>query len=72
MDSDLTRSFEQAIQRKPGDLAKSSPSQDSTEWVGTGLCAEAQADGVPCYDAGRQCDVCGRSSAPTTLRPLER
>jgi len=25
------------------------------------LCAEAQADGVPCYEAGRQCEVCERA-----------
>ena len=23
-----------------------------------GLCAEAQADGVPCTELGRQCEVC--------------
>jgi hypothetical protein len=25
------------------------------------LCAEAQADGVPCYEAGRKCEVCERA-----------
>lgn len=24
------------------------------------LCAEAQADGVPCYELGRFCEVCER------------
>lgn len=33
------------------------------EWGGTGLCAEAQADGVPCTVAGRSCDACGRITA---------
>lgn len=32
---------------------------------GTGaLCAEAQADGVPCHELGRDCEVCGRALAP--------
>jgi len=31
------------------------------EWGGTGLCAEAQADGVPCTVAGRACDTCGQA-----------
>jgi hypothetical protein len=31
------------------------------EWGGTGLCAEAQADGVPCTVAGRECDTCARA-----------
>ena len=25
----------------------------------TGLCGEAQADGVPCPSASRQCELCG-------------
>jgi hypothetical protein len=28
---------------------------------GTGLCAEAQADGVPCTELGRDCDQCERA-----------
>jgi hypothetical protein len=29
---------------------------------GTGaLCAEAQADGVPCQELGRDCQVCGKA-----------
>ncbi len=27
------------------------------------LCAEAKADGVPCYELGRDCLVCGRTVA---------
>jgi hypothetical protein len=30
------------------------------------LCAEAQADGVPCYEVGRCCEVCERG------RPAKR
>jgi hypothetical protein len=35
------------------------------EWRGTGLCFEAQADGVPCACAGGSCDTCqhGREDA---------
>lgn len=25
------------------------------------LCAEAQADGVPCYEVGRACETCERA-----------
>ena len=29
---------------------------------GTGaLCSEAQADGVPCHELGRDCKICGRA-----------
>lgn len=27
----------------------------------TGLCGEAQSDGVPCLDPKRKCEVCGRA-----------
>ncbi len=30
-----------------------------------GLCAEAQADGVPCFEAGRLCEVCERALSVT-------
>ena len=26
-----------------------------------GLCEEAQADGVPCWELGRQCETCERA-----------
>ncbi len=42
----------------------------------TGLCEEAQADGVPCYEVGRECDTCGRArpeDAPAaTPRPARK
>ncbi len=28
---------------------------------GTGLCSEAQADGVPCTELGRDCEICDRA-----------
>jgi hypothetical protein len=39
--------------------AKKVPEQDAQERPGTGaLCPEAQADGVPCFERGRDCEVC--------------
>jgi hypothetical protein len=29
---------------------------------GTGLCPEAQADGVPCTEIGRDCEICERAA----------
>ncbi len=28
---------------------------------GAGLCPEAQADGVPCTELGRDCEICERA-----------
>jgi hypothetical protein len=39
------------------------------DWGGTGLCAEAQADGIPCPALGRSCDTCGRITASRRERP---
>ena len=62
MDLDLTRSYREATEpdadRAP---AKSSGSNALADWRRTGLCAEAQADGVPCNELGRSCDVCSRA-----------
>lgn len=30
-------------------------------WVGTGLCSEAQGDGVPCRGTDGECETCGRA-----------
>ena len=30
---------------------------------GTGLCPEAQADGVPCNELGRECEICERATS---------
>jgi len=38
-------------------------------WVGTGLCCEAQGDGVPCYGVDGECETCGRA-LPTSARIL--
>ena len=35
------------------------PKRQMDERPGTGaLCPEAQADGVPCFERGRDCDIC--------------
>jgi len=59
MDSDLCRALNRAVSRQPTRLDPGL--RDAPEWKGTGLCAEAQADGVPCSDVGRSCDVCERA-----------
>jgi hypothetical protein len=41
----------------------------SAGWGGTGLCAEAQADGVPCTVTGRSCDTCGRAVGRSRAGP---
>jgi hypothetical protein len=33
------------------------------------LCAEAQADGVPCYELGRYCETCERARPAAKPRP---
>jgi len=33
-------------------------------WTGTGLCCEAQGDGVPCVDTEGECETCGRAIPP--------
>jgi hypothetical protein len=39
---------------------------------GTGaLCPEAQADGVPCTEKGRDCDTCERAAALPDPKPAE-
>jgi hypothetical protein len=38
---------------------KKKKKKKSSQEEGLGvLCAEAQADGVPCHELGRDCDVC--------------
>jgi hypothetical protein len=63
MDDDLRRGFKRTIRRRSPDIASGEGQQREKrqEWEGTGLCAEAQADGVPCYELGRSCDECGRA-----------
>jgi hypothetical protein len=37
------------------------------EWRQSGLCAEAQADGVPCTVVGRRCELCERAQSEPDL-----
>lgn len=30
-------------------------------WTGTGLCCEAQGDGVPCQGPDGECEACGKA-----------
>lgn len=41
---------------------KNRPPGKDAPTAGTGLCPEAQADGVPCHELGRDCEVCERAS----------
>jgi len=57
MENDLAKALGRSILNHARDLNGKSI---VAEWEGTGLCPEAQADGVPCQQAGRSCDVCGQ------------
>lgn len=35
--------------------------QPATLWTGTGLCCEAQGDGIPCRGTDGECETCGRA-----------
>lgn len=36
---------------------------------GTGLCFEAQADGIPCEELGHACETCDRAILPQPATP---
>lgn len=53
--------------------AKRSESFEIGEIGGTGLCPEAQADGVPCTELGRDCELCERARDwLPSVEPLEQ
>jgi hypothetical protein len=54
-----------ASKPNPNDPERKNTPDAAGEWGGTGLCAEAQADGVPCTALGRECDTCGKSFPAT-------
>ena len=60
MDKEFYEEFRKMISKRAADLA-SKQTEDPDEWTGTGLCSEAQADGVPCPDPSCSCDKCSRS-----------
>ena len=68
MDDDLTGSFRAAIAAAPPDAGYPEGVRLETEWTGTGMCAQAQADGVPCFKAGRSCDICGKAATEVFAR----
>jgi hypothetical protein len=62
MEDDRTRAFRKSTSSNEPDPADAARAAAQPEWHGTGLCTIAQADGVPCVEAGRSCDICARAS----------
>ena len=62
MEDDRTRAFRKSTSSDEPDPADAARAAAQPEWHGTGLCTIAQADGVPCVEAGRSCDICARAS----------
>ena len=62
MEDDRTRAFRKSTSSNEPDPADAARAAAQPEWHGTGLCTIAQADGVPCVETGRSCDICGRAS----------
>jgi hypothetical protein len=50
-------------------MKRSDDEKRPDDWDLTGLCDEAQADGVPCFEAGRQCETCARATRPGAAPP---
>lgn len=53
-----------------GDDGKTKDATDEG-WNQTGLCEEAQADGIPCYELGRRCECCERARPPLPVPPAD-
>ena len=52
--------------------AKSGQSQEGAVLEpGTGLCPEAQADGVPCTALGKDCEICEKAYPKKEGKPRE-
>jgi len=52
---------------KSHDITKDSEPRDAqpaTLWAGTGLCCEAQGDGIPCKGTDGECETCGHALPP--------
>jgi hypothetical protein len=47
------------VKRVKQPLSETWPTE--SEWRQSGLCAEAQADGIPCTALGRHCEICERA-----------
>jgi hypothetical protein len=62
MDDDLKRWFNRGISDRMTDGEAGARHPADPGWSGTGLCPEAQADGIPCHEVGRDCETCGRAA----------
>ena len=62
MDDDLTKLFSKRVSKDIPLNDARKDGESSIEWCGTGLCELAQADGVPCTQAGRSCDICSHAT----------
>jgi len=69
MDKDLTRTFNNLSRQDATDLERDSCTGVAGDWSCTGLCPEAQADGVPCTEVGRSCDICGHAKGRVERNP---
>ena len=72
MDDDLRRWFNRAIRDRMSDGETGVRPPEDPGWSGTGLCPEAQADGIPCNEVGRDCDTCGKAAQGYALQPPGR
>ena len=44
-----------------GNTNTKNDTQPAPLWTGTGLCCEAQGDGIPCRGTDGECETCGRA-----------
>jgi hypothetical protein len=51
-------------------MKRSEVESDRSDRDQVGLCDEAQADGVPCWELGRQCETCERARPKPAEPPL--
>jgi hypothetical protein len=59
----MTTGGSDVMGKKPASARPSEVQQPpaSPVWTGTGLCCEAQGDGVPCRGVDGECESCGRA-----------
>jgi hypothetical protein len=53
-------------------MKRSDTKGERSERDQVGLCEEAQADGVPCWELGRQCETCERARQEPVPPPSAR
>lgn len=54
--------------RRPSKAQEPPEGRPEDDWDLTGLCSEAQADGVPCFELGRHCETCERAAPLLRLK----